>query len=139
MSAALRLQVRNRMSTKQNDIEDRVETPKQLAERVGISEGKVRHLIRGDLLEHVWIGCRVYIPAGAWPRFIANQRGGSCRADDIEAVPFREPTQSWPLVSGFLSMSLETLHRVYAHHHPDFQRRAVENIGRRPQNVRIIV
>jgi integrase len=44
-------------------------------------------------------------------------------------------TDPWE-ASGFLSMSLETLHRVYAHHHPDFQRRAAENIGRRPQNVR---
>jgi hypothetical protein len=35
-------------------------------------------------------------------------------------------------------MSLETLNRVYAHHHPDFQVRAAENIGRRPQIVHVI-
>ena len=28
--------------------------------------------------------------------------------------------------------------RVYGHHHPDYQREAAENIGRRPQNVRVI-
>jgi integrase len=46
-------------------------------------------------------------------------------------------TDPWE-ASGFLSMSLETLNRVYAHHHPNFQRRAAENIGRRPQNVRVM-
>jgi hypothetical protein len=40
--------------------------------------------------------------------------------------------------SGYLSMSMETLLRVYGHHHPDYQRQAAENIGRRPQNVRVI-
>jgi hypothetical protein len=25
---------------------------------------------------------------------------------------------------------------VYGHHHPDYQRQAAENIGKRPQNVR---
>ena len=30
-------------------------------------------------------------------------------------------------------MSLETLQRVYGHHHPDYQREAAENIGRRPR------
>ena len=35
-------------------------------------------------------------------------------------------------------MSMETLQRVYGHHHPDYQREAAENIGRRPQNVRVI-
>jgi hypothetical protein len=29
--------------------------------------------------------------------------------------------------------------RVYGHHHPDYQREAAENIGKkRPQNVRVI-
>jgi integrase len=46
-------------------------------------------------------------------------------------------TDPWQ-ASGFLSMSMETLERVYGHHHPDFQRTAAENIGRRPQNVRVI-
>jgi hypothetical protein len=44
-------------------------------------------------------------------------------------------TDVWE-ASGFLSMSMETLQRVYAHHHPDYQQKAAENIGRRPQIVR---
>jgi integrase len=46
-------------------------------------------------------------------------------------------TDPWQ-ASGFLCMSMETLQRVYGHHHPDYQREAAENIGRRPQNVRVI-
>ena len=46
-------------------------------------------------------------------------------------------TEMWQ-ASGFLSMSAETLERVYGHHHPDYQRQAAENIGRRPRNVRVI-
>jgi integrase len=46
-------------------------------------------------------------------------------------------TDPWQ-ASGFLSMSMETLQRVYGHHHPDYQREAAENIGRRPQIVRVI-
>ena len=45
-------------------------------------------------------------------------------------------TDPWQ-ASGFLSMSMESLQRTYAHHHPDYQRQAAENIGRRPQNVRV--
>jgi hypothetical protein len=39
----------------------------------------------------------------------------------------------------YLAMSVETLRSVYRHHHPDFLRGAAESIGRRPQNVRVIV
>jgi integrase len=46
-------------------------------------------------------------------------------------------TDLWQ-ASGFLSMSTDTLERVYGHHHPDYQRQAAENISRRPQNVRVI-
>jgi integrase len=46
-------------------------------------------------------------------------------------------TDPWQ-AAGFLSMSMETLQRVYGHHHPDYQRQAAENIGRRPQIVRVI-
>ena len=46
-------------------------------------------------------------------------------------------TDLWE-ASGFLSMSMETLQRVYGHHHPDYQRQAANNIGRRPGNVRVI-
>jgi integrase len=46
-------------------------------------------------------------------------------------------TDPWQ-AAGFLAMSMETLLRVYGHLHPDYQREAAENIGRRPQNVRVI-
>jgi integrase len=46
-------------------------------------------------------------------------------------------TDPWQ-AAGFLSTSLETLLRVYGHHHPDYQQEAAHNIGRRPQNVRVI-
>jgi hypothetical protein len=32
--------------------------------------------------------------------------------------------------AGFLGMTPETLQRVYGHHHPDYQREAVEAFGR---------
>lgn len=38
--------------------------------------------------------------------------------------------------AGFLSMTQKTLEENYAHHHPDHQRTAADNIGKRPQNVR---
>jgi len=46
-------------------------------------------------------------------------------------------TDPWQ-AAGFLAISIDTLLRVYGHHHPDYQREAVENIGKRPQNVRVI-
>jgi len=46
-------------------------------------------------------------------------------------------TDLWQ-AAGFLAMSMETLQRIYGHHHADYQREAAENIGRRPQNVRVI-
>jgi integrase len=46
-------------------------------------------------------------------------------------------TDPWQ-AAGFLSTSVATLLRVYGHHHPDYQREAAENIGKRPQNVRVI-
>jgi hypothetical protein len=46
-------------------------------------------------------------------------------------------TDLWQ-AAGFLSTSVETIQRTYAHHHPDYQRQAAENVGRRPQIVRVI-
>ena len=37
--------------------------------------------------------------------------------------------------SGFLAMTVETLERVYGHHHPDHLRRAADALSR-PRNVR---
>jgi hypothetical protein len=57
---------------------DRLETPKQLASRVGISERQVRHLIDTRQLEHVMIGCRVHIPVGAFARFVEATKVKPC-------------------------------------------------------------
>jgi integrase len=46
-------------------------------------------------------------------------------------------TDPWQ-AAGFLSTGVETLLRVYGHHHPDYQREAAANIGKRPRNVRVI-
>jgi integrase len=73
----------------------------------------------------------------------------ACERAGLEGVSphtLRHTTATWLMqagtdlwqASGFLSMSMETLQRVYGHHHPDYQREAAENIGRRPHNVRVI-
>ena len=38
--------------------------------------------------------------------------------------------------AGFLAMSLDTLERVYGHHHPDYASNAANAFARRPRNVR---
>jgi integrase len=74
----------------------------------------------------------------------------ACKRAGLEAVSphtLRHTAATWLMqtgtdlwqASGFLSMSMETLQRVYGHQHPDYQRQAAENIGRRPQNVRGIM
>jgi hypothetical protein len=65
---------------------DRVETAKQLARRVGISEYQIRKLIYTGQLEHVKIGYRLHIPVGGWERFIeANKKGGELWLDETKA------------------------------------------------------
>jgi excisionase family DNA binding protein len=56
-----------------------LETPKQLARRVGLSEGQVRHLINTNQLEFVPIGERKRIPSGAFERFIEERSVKPCR------------------------------------------------------------
>jgi hypothetical protein len=56
----------------------RVETLKQLADRVGISLGQPRHLIHSGQLQHVRIGARRFVPAGAWERFITDNTVTRC-------------------------------------------------------------
>jgi excisionase family DNA binding protein len=59
-------------------MDERLETPKQLAKRVGLSERQVRHLIQARQLEYVMIGCRILIPPGAWGRFLDNKKVLPC-------------------------------------------------------------
>lgn len=50
-----------------------LETPKELAERIGIPVSNVRYLIREDMLDHIYTapGRRnPKIPQGAWERYV---------------------------------------------------------------------
>jgi hypothetical protein len=49
---------------------DRIETPNQLAERVGLPERQVRDLLNTGPLEYGRVGKRKLIPTGAWQRFL---------------------------------------------------------------------
>jgi integrase len=72
---------------------------------------------------------------------------GACERaglDNVTPHTLRHTAATWLMqtgtdlweAAGFLSMSIETLQRVYAHHHPNYQRQAADNIGKRPLNVR---
>ena len=67
--------------------EERLETPKKLAERVGVTEGRIRHLIRVKQIEHVWIGSRVLIPDGAFKRFVEANKVRPCQ-DEIRVPAY---------------------------------------------------
>ena len=54
------------------DFDDSLETPKQLAARVGLKDRQIRRLIAIGQLESVQVGCRKYIPRSAWPRFLSK-------------------------------------------------------------------
>jgi hypothetical protein len=65
-------------NTDTNSLE-RLETPKQLAKRVGLSERQVRHLIRARQLEYVMIGCRIHIPVSAFALFVQMNKVQPCQ------------------------------------------------------------
>jgi hypothetical protein len=59
----------------QNRAQLQLETPQQLADRVGIPVSNVRHLIRDKLIEHIFVspGKRnPKIPSGAWEKYVAQ-------------------------------------------------------------------
>lgn len=58
--------------------EIRLETIKQLADRVGKTTGHIRTLIAAGKLEIVLVGKRIHIPTDAYPRFIENNRVTKC-------------------------------------------------------------
>jgi len=77
----------------------RVETLKQLADRVGISPGQVgispgqvRHLVQSGRLQHVRIGARRFVPEGAWERFITDNTVTLC--PDATVAPDYAGSQS---------------------------------------------
>jgi hypothetical protein len=59
--------------------DERLETPKQLAERIGLSTRQVRILLSDGRLEHVCIGARIMIPSGAYGRFLERNTVRKCR------------------------------------------------------------
>ena len=66
-----------------------LETPKELAERVGLPVTNIRYLIREDMLDHIFTapGQRnPKIPNGAWEKYVSQftvkaQKGGQRKAD----------------------------------------------------------
>jgi integrase len=67
------------------------------------------------------------------------------KLEDVTPHTLRHTSATWLMqagvpswqAAGFLAMSVETLQRVYGHHHPDYMREAADAIGRRPRaNVR---
>ena len=64
--------------------EERLETPKQLAARVGVKERHIRHLINTLQIEHAWIGSRAHIPIGAFARFLETNKVKPCH-DETKA------------------------------------------------------
>ena len=77
--------------------DDRVETPKQLAEKVGISVHHIKSLIRSGDLEHLLICGRTFIPSGAWARYVeANTKGGKqCRDGTKEQAQYLEKRRAF--------------------------------------------
>lgn len=52
-----------------------LETPKELADRVGIPVSNIRYLIREDMLDHIFTapGKRnPKIPTGAWEKYVSH-------------------------------------------------------------------
>lgn len=67
-----------------------LETPKELAERVGIPVTNVRYLIREDMLDHIYTapGKRnPKIPSGAWEKYVAQF---TVKAETKAAISRRE-------------------------------------------------
>ena len=65
-------------------MDEGLETPRQLAERVGLKERKIRQLINTRQIEHVWIGARAFIPMGAFARFIETKKVKPCQDETTE-------------------------------------------------------
>jgi hypothetical protein len=62
-------------------MDERVETPRQLAERVGVTKRQIRYLVNTGQIEHVRIGARDFIPTGAWGRFVEKNKVKPCQEE----------------------------------------------------------
>ena len=66
-----------------------LETPKELAERVGIPVSNVRYLIREDMLDHIFTapGRRnPKIPSGAWERYVESFTIKAAKSESSDAA-----------------------------------------------------
>jgi hypothetical protein len=83
---------------------ERLETPKQLAARIGLTERQIRHLIQTQQIEHVMIGCRVHIPVGAFARFVQAKKVVPCHDEtkdrDCDGLPSESASISPGLSEG---------------------------------------
>jgi excisionase family DNA binding protein len=75
-----------------------LETPKQLAARVGLKERQIRTLIDSGKLEFVMIGSRVHIPDGAFERFVEANKVSPCldgtKVQDLNGIATVQPSIS---------------------------------------------
>ncbi|PJI86001.1 hypothetical protein BC777_2355 [Yoonia maricola] len=68
------------MAQEQLKATEKVETPKEMAQRIGIPVSNVRYLIKTGQLAHVFTspGKRnPKIPIGAWEHYLARETGGA--------------------------------------------------------------
>src|SRR5262249_31637814 len=89
-----------------------LETPKQLAERVGLKERQIRSLIDAGKLEYVKIGCRVHIPRGAFERFIEQNKGTPCQDATTGQSYIGPKTHGPPISFGQSTVAAASARRV---------------------------
>lgn len=59
----------------QNPTQTHLETPQQLANRVGVPVASIRQLIRSGQLDHIFLSAgrrNPKVPEGAWERYLEN-------------------------------------------------------------------
>ena len=61
------------------DDHGKVQTPRQLAERVGLSEGAIKRLIEDGMLPFLLVGKRRRIPPGAWQEYLDKSTVRQCQ------------------------------------------------------------
>jgi len=93
---------------------DRVETPKQLAERVGLKERAIRRLINAGELDSVRIGARDFIPVDAWGVFIGRKRRekkacqDETKAQSCDGLQIPEPIMSHTVAAASAALARQT-------------------------------
>jgi len=93
-------------------MEERLETPKQLAQRVGVTERKIRYLITTHQIEHVWIGSRVHIPVGAFARFVEERKVKPCHGEIKDHVSFGSKSASASTSGGLSAVAAASAARA---------------------------